>query len=107
MFCGYTAPAAIGDKLLPPAISDTTGDATALLVNVITPVDAPLAGGAYKIVTTCVIPGVSTSGNVGLKTRKPLPLDVPENTIVLPVPGLFMVMVSVTDEPTSTFPKYK
>jgi hypothetical protein len=90
---------------LPDAIRDTTGVETASLVNVRTPVIDPAACGVNVMVTTWVVPGASTSGKAGLTMVNPVPLTVPANTVVFPVPGLDMVTVWVCEAPTMTFPK--
>lgn len=107
MFDGNTVAEVDGLLELPLAISEITGDPTALLVNVITPVTEPAACGVNEIVTTCEVPGAKISGNVGLTIVNPVPDTVPAETVVVPFPGLDMVMDCVTVVPRTTLPKYK
>ena len=102
---GNAVPDVVGVLAFPLAISDTTGVETASLVKVITPIVEPELCGANEIVTTCDEPAESVSGNAGLTMLKPLPLTVPADMFVLPVPGLDIVMVCVRVSPTITFPK--
>lgn len=85
----------IGELAFPLAIRDTTGVSAASLVKVMTPVTEPEDCGVNEIVTTWVVPAAKVSGNAGLTIVNPLPLTVPANTFVLPVPGFDMVMVCV------------
>ncbi len=72
---------------------DVTGAEAASLVKVITPKTDPGSCGVKEIVTTCVAPVGSTIGKVGLTMLKPVPVTVPANTDILPVPGFDIVIV--------------